>query len=77
MNRDLLRMIPESDRNRRAALALSVQADLDTLRNTFARTADRHKLLLDALIGMGIENLTVLGGPDITLADLTLEDETP
>ena len=40
----------------------------------FDKFAGRHEKLLTALIAAGIDNLTLLGGEDVPLSALSLDD---
>lgn len=79
----LAHLVRETDRNRRAALAATVQAEIDAAKraksvavNEFARVAERQERLLNALIENGVTSLTLLSGEEVTLADLALDNET-
>lgn len=77
----LAALVRERNPNERAWLATRVQAELDAAkkgervaREQFARFAQRHEKLLSGLIEAGIDNLTVLGGEDLPLSALSLDD---
>ena len=83
MNPARAHLVRESDRNRRAALAATVQAEIEAAKRAktvavtqFARIAERHERLLNALIENGVTSLTLLNGEEVTLADLALDNET-
>lgn len=79
----LAQLVRENDRNRRAALAATVQANIDHANHgktvavvEFNRAAQRLETLLTALIDNGVTSLTLLSGDEVTLSDLALDNET-
>lgn len=81
MNRNLhpalTQLLAETDRNRRAVLAVAVQSEIDAAKRgrdtacrEFQKVAERHEILLTELIDMGVTNLSAFGGKDIALEDL-------